>query len=86
MARERDSDGLAIRIDDSDLCRVLRHIGKTRRQAVETLVADALWAWVNRDHEQEDIAALDAALDGLSAPWPVVRRRLQRARPSRRAG
>ena len=76
---------LTVNIRDRNLYRAVRHAAIERDQPVREIVIEALRQWLERQEEQEDVAAIAQTEGEETYPWEQVKREMHEARDSMRA-
>ena len=77
---------LTVTLDDRNLYRALRHAAVERDQPLREIVIEALREWLERQEEQEDLAAVAETEGEPTFPWEQVKAEMRAARESERAG
>ena len=89
MATTKQPPGLTIRVEDEPLSRAISWIVAERNRSVPDIVAEALRQWLDRQEEQEDLAAIAEAEGNTTFRWDEVKAEMREARTvrsTRRAG
>lgn len=85
MATTEKPVKLTVSISDRDLHRAIRHAAIDRGRPVREIVIEALQEWLERQEEQEDLAAIAQAEGDETFPWEQVKAEMRKTRETRRA-
>lgn len=77
---------LRVTVDDPALARAVQQIAAEQARPLPDVVAEALREWLERQEEQEDLAAITEADGDETVPWEQVKAKLQIARDAHVAG
>ena len=77
---------LTVTLSDPALYRAIRHAAIERDRPVREIVAEALREWLERQEEQEDLAAIAEAEGKPTIPWEQVKAEMQAMRLAKRGG
>ena len=86
MATSEQPVKLTVTLNDRALYRAIRHMAIERERPVREIVAEALREWLERQEEQEDLAAVAEAEGEPTIPWEQVRAEMHNSRLTKRGG
>ena len=69
-----------VAVDDPELYRAIQQAAADRCQPMSMLVAQALREWLEREEEQDDLAAIAEAEGDEVVPWDHVKAERRRTR------
>ena len=75
-----------VTVDDPALARAVQQIVAEQARPLRDVVGEALREWLERQEEQEDLAAIAEADGDETVPWEQVKAKLRAARDAQSAG
>ena len=72
--------------DEPALLEAVEQIAEEQNRTLLEVITEALRQWLERQEEQEDLAAIAEAEGDPSVPWDEVKEEMRAARAMRRAG
>ena len=86
MATTEKPMKITVSLKDKELYRAIRHAAIERDKTLREIVIEALQEWLERQEEQEDLAAIAQAEGEETLPWDQVKAEMREAREVKRAG
>lgn len=80
MATAKAPGDVSIRVSDNSLVRAIEAVAAARQQPTGEMVNEALREWLERQEEQEDLAAIAEADDDPTDSWEEVKAALRARR------
>lgn len=85
MATTEKSVKITVDLEDKDLYRAVRHAAIEKDMTLREIVIEALRDWLEKQEEEEDLAAITQAEGDETLPWEQVKEEMRKARESGRA-
>jgi len=85
MATTEKTATLAVRVQNNAVAYAITTLAAEQHRSVEEIVEEALRAWLERQEELEDLAAIAEVEGEPTIPWEQVREEMRQARANARA-
>jgi len=85
MATTEKMAALTVRVNNNAVAYAITTLAAEQHRSVEAIVEEALRAWLERQEELEDLAAIAEVEGEPTIPWEQVKEEMRQARANVRA-
>jgi predicted transcriptional regulator len=85
MATTEKMTALTVRVNNNAVAYAITTLAAEQNRSVEEIVEEALRAWLERQEELEDLAAIAEVEGEPTIPWEQVKEEMRQARANARA-